>query len=241
MKLKFILVLLIVLGFAVGCSFPKIHITTNSPSLIKAIEKQRLSKTNSRSSIKAKDKQYISKTNSRPYIKTREEQRFLKTNIHPLIKVKKKQRISKTNIKNKGKWIIPSHSICKRKGGINDKGGRIYNNGCMVFRFSDAKAICAASGGSLPSIDMLKKEVTDCGGYVADILNRKAGNFFANLSKNRNNLNYYSCYRQKGFISSSPYWSKSKIDSKNVVGIDFSMGSVNIIDAFSKATVLCVR
>ena len=217
MKLKFTLVLLLVLGFIVGCSFPKIHVTSNIPSWIKARKKQRYSKTNRHSYIKAKDRRHYAKTNSRPPIK-----------------VRKKQHIPKTNINNKGKWIIPSPSVCKRNGGIND-------NGCTTLSFSDAKAICSASGGSLPSIDMLKKEVTDCGGDVVDILSRKSGNFFAKWSKNKDNSNYHYCYNQKGFTSSTPYWAKSRIDSKNVLGMDFYMGNVKIIDAFSKATVLCVR
>ena len=218
MKLRFILVLLIVLAVVVGCSFPKVHITTNIPSF-----------------IKARKKQHLSKINSRPYIKARDKQRYSKINSHPPIKVRKKQHISKTNIRNKGKWIIPSPSICKKYKGMKD-------NGCKAFRLSDAKAICSASGGSLPSIDMLKKEVTDCGGYVVDILSRKSGNFFAKWDNNKNNHNYQYCYSQKGFNSGSSYWSKSTMDSgKNVLGMDFFMGNIHFVTALSRATVLCVR
>ena len=60
--------------------------------------------------------------------------------------------------KKESKWITPSDSVCK------SNGGEIKDNGCEA-NWENANKICSASGGSLPSIDLLSFiAVVDCGG-----------------------------------------------------------------------------
>jgi len=90
---------------------------------------------------------------------------------------------------NEIEWITPSKSIC-----INN-GGKFNTHGCYA-NWNIAQDICMASGGVLPTIDMLKSEAKACG---ADI---------ENSDKNRNNTSYQSCYKKKGF-SPMFYWSST--------------------------------
>ena len=65
------------------------------------------------------------------------------------------------------KWINPTQKVCQ----AND--GKMDDDICEA-NWSDAKDICRASGGRLPTIDELKKVVTDCGGTIDDYDNNKA-------------------------------------------------------------------
>ena len=102
------------------------------------------------------------------------------------------------------KWITPSNSTCK------NNGGKVNSNGCKAT-WSNAKNICSASGGSLPSIDTLRKVVTDCGGTIDDYDN------------NRANSSYQACYKRKGF--SFWYWSKTSKNSSQAWLVLFGSGA----------------
>ncbi|CAA6804537.1 MAG: Unknown protein [uncultured Sulfurovum sp.] len=71
----------------------------------------------------------------------------------------------------------------------------IDSDGCQAD-WRDAQKICRANGGRLPTIDELKKVVTECGGTMEDFKN------------NRLNSAYQSCYKNKGFASNY-YWSST--------------------------------
>jgi len=87
------------------------------------------------------------------------------------------------------KWLTPTSTTC------TSNGGKIESNGVCEAPWEEAKAICSASGGSLPSIEELKDVVTGCGGTIDDYDNNKA------------NTSYQSCYKSQGFSSSFYYWS----------------------------------
>ncbi|CAA6806746.1 MAG: Unknown protein [uncultured Sulfurovum sp.] len=85
------------------------------------------------------------------------------------------------------KWITPSKSVCV------GNGGKIVDGSCEA-KWSDAKKTCNVSGGKLATKSEFIKVIIDCGGKI-----------------NTNNLSnsfYYSCFKNKGFISNH-YWSSS--------------------------------
>lgn len=102
------------------------------------------------------------------------------------------------------KWLKPTNSVCEANG------GKLYKGVCQA-NWKNAKKICSASGGSLPTIDDLRKVVTDCGGVIDDYTN------------NINNSNYQTCYKQKGFTSSW-YWSSTEEDSSYAWRVLFDGG-----------------
>jgi hypothetical protein len=116
----------------------------------------------------------------------------------------KKVESKEVKITSTSKWITPSNSMCK------NNGGKVNSGGCNAT-WSNAKNICSASGGSLPSIDALRRVVTDCGGTIDDYSNNLA------------NSSYQSCYKQKGF-SSYWYWSKTSKDSSSAWLVHFKDG-----------------
>jgi len=119
------------------------------------------------------------------------------------------------------KWITPTNKVCKANG------GKITNEVCGAT-WKNSKKICSASGASLPSIDDLRKVVTDCGGVIDDYIN------------NINNSNYQTCYKQKGFTSSW-YWSSTEINSSLAWGVDFRNGNDDCCSKTVKIYALCVR
>ena len=124
-----------------------------------------------------------------------------------------------TQTTNNSKWITPSESTCK------SNGGKVDDDGCKA-NWSDAKDICSASGGSLPTIDELKKVFTDCGGEVTDNANKT----------------YQSCYKQKGF-NSNHYWSSSSVmgNGYNAWFVNFRGGYVYRYNKAISYYVRCVR
>ena len=122
-----------------------------------------------------------------------------------------------------GKWITPSDSVCK------SNGGKVFNDGCWST-WLDAKKICSASGGRLPTIAELKKVVTDCGGTIDDWDNNKA------------NSSYQSCYKEKGFTSYY-YWSSTTHASYtlNAWYVNFYNGYTSYSDKSGNNLVRCVR
>ncbi len=85
------------------------------------------------------------------------------------------------------KWITPTDITCKANG------GRIIPDGVCSANFQDAKAICSASDGRLPTINELEKVIKYCGGDIG-----KAGANYAND-------NYQACCRRKGFTPDAMY------------------------------------
>ena len=125
------------------------------------------------------------------------------------------------------KWISQSatNNVCK------SNGGEIKNEICEA-EWSDAKKICSASGGRLPSVDELKRVVRDCGGEIANDIG-------AIWDKNAYNSSYQSCYKNKRF-SSTYYWSTTSnvSDTNNAWYVHFYNGDSN---NYAKSNINAVR
>ena len=123
------------------------------------------------------------------------------------------------------KWITPSDSVCKANGGKMDAYGICQSN------WENAKKICSANGGQLPSIDDLKQVVVDCGGE------------WDNWSKNNKNTYYQPCYKQKGFNDFSLYWSStsSSYYNESAYIVYFYGGTLNNGVKGNNYYVRCVR
>ncbi len=91
-------------------------------------------------------------------------------------------------VEAKSKWISPTESQCK--------GGEMDERVCST-NWKNAKKICSALGGRLPSRDELMAEVIKCGGE------------WKNWEKNKKNTSYQACCKNNGFFSSSFYWSST--------------------------------
>ena len=127
------------------------------------------------------------------------------------------------------KWITPRDSICKNNGGKIDK------NGCKAI-WNNANKICKLSGGVLPSKEKLDKVVTDCGGILnSNWLGKDA-------DKNKENENYQSCYKAKGFTSNS-YWSATTYAScpSNAGYVTFGYGDDSWHNKINRNYIRCVR
>lgn len=127
------------------------------------------------------------------------------------------------------KWITPTNSVCKANG------GKIVKGVCRA-NWKNAKKVCSASGGQLPSRADLHKVIIDCGG-IADANSDEE-------SKNLENSSYQICYKQKGFFDNwYYYWSREiyEKDSSNALRVYFGNGDaywdVKKIDSY----VRCVR
>jgi hypothetical protein len=92
-----------------------------------------------------------------------------------------------------------------------------------------AKELCSANGGRLPTIEELRKVVTDCGGVIDDY-------------ENNENSNYQACYKAKGFTSNY-YWSSTThaSDSSNAWLVYFYDGYDLRYDKTNEDYVRCVR
>ena len=167
MKLKSLLVLLVVLGFAVGCSTAQLE----------------------------KEETYV----------------------------KNEKQVNKVNIQ----WVTPSEKDCVTNGGKMD---RVQ---CEA-KWLEAKKICHVLNGRLPTIDELKKIVTNCGGELS------AKPYSAIASKNRKNYFYQSCYKNKGFASYYS-WSSTVGNSSMAWGNDFKSGTQDYNDKNRNYYVRCVR
>jgi len=111
-----------------------------------------------------------------------------------------------------GKWLKPSQSICENNGGT-------YSSEC-ISNWENAKEICRVSGGLLPTIEMLKQVIRDCGGAIGQ------GN--ANI----NNKAYQDCYIEKGFLSGTHNYARSSTtrsgyNEQSLMGL-FKYGMVSV-------------
>jgi len=122
--------------------------------------------------------------------------------------------------KSQSKWITPSKSVCVANGGKISKG-------ICEASWSNAKEVCHASSGRLPSSKELEKVVTDCG---------------VNIDDSKNNIkdsSYQSCYQGEGF---SPYYYWSSItDNSNALMINFYTSIGAFTTKKSRHYVRCIR
>jgi len=129
------------------------------------------------------------------------------------------------------KWITPTNSICKANG------GKIYKGICKT-NWKNAKKICSASGGRLPTRSEFKKVVVDCGGSFITY-GDKDWNSLAN--KNIANKSYQSCYKQRGFSDNNWYWTSEEKDSSSSWVVFFGNGDDGWVKHSNTYYVLCVR
>ncbi|CAA6823813.1 MAG: Unknown protein [uncultured Sulfurovum sp.] len=117
-------------------------------------------------------------------------------------------------VSSSSKWISPTKSSCESNGGTMDK------QGICTATWKEANTICRASGGALPSKEVLDQVVSDCGGILIK------GFSSEEAQKNSKNRNYQSCYQEKGFNDSGSYWSSTSdsVDNGNAWIVYFYYG-----------------
>lgn len=147
--------------------------------------------------------------------------------------IPKKRIIASTS-----KWITPTKSICESNGGEIDK------HGICEARWDEAKKICSASGGTLPSLEVLGQVVSDCGGVFHE-WKLFDDRIYELNEKNRQNSAYQACYKQKGFVSSDAYWSSTTAtyanDSSYAWLVSFNSGDQHHGNKSNDYSVRCVR
>ena len=142
----------------------------------------------------------------------------------------KPQVVQSVPQQSSSKWITPKDSVCKANG------GKIGKDGICKSNWEDAKKICRASGGLLPTKEVLSQVVTDCGGIPH---NNILGD---DSQKNSNNSSYKSCYEREGFTSNY-YWSSTSAasDSSCAWLVFFYSGYVYWRSKSYEFSVRCVR
>jgi len=130
---------------------------------------------------------------------------------------------AESTVKLETKWITPEAKVCKKNG------GKSRGSFCKAD-WDNAKRICSAAGGMLPSLNELESVITSCGGKID-----------AN-DNNRNDRSYQSCYTQKGFSPRS-YWSSTILENytSDVWGVKFNFGYKDNYVKTLKLYVRCVR
>ncbi len=126
----------------------------------------------------------------------------------------------------KSKWLTPSNSICKANG------GKIYKGVCQA-NWNNAKKICRASGGRLPSREDFHRVITSCGG-IADANSDE-------WDKNIANKSYQSCYKREGFSDNDWYWTREGKDSSFAWFVYFYVGFDSWYFKSLSYYALCVR
>ncbi len=117
---------------------------------------------------------------------------FSKAEIASICDISTKSK--STHTAPKSKWITPTNKVCRANG------GKLYKGVCYA-EWSNAKAICHASGGRLPTKRELIQVIDECGGNTADTDSA--------YDENKEDPNYQACYKRKGFSSSGDYWSST--------------------------------
>jgi len=135
---------------------------------------------------------------------------------------------SEQSSSSSSKWITPSNSTCR------NHGGKVDSDGCKA-NWVNAKNICSASGGSLPTIDELRKVVTDCGGEMEE-------DNSAEWERNEKNTSYQSCSEKKGFTFGG-YWSATTYvsDSSDAWNVGFDGGDDGWGSKTAEVYIRCVR
>ncbi len=141
-----------------------------------------------------------------------------------IVKEPKPPKKQKVTSSRNSKWLTPSRSVCK------SKGGEMFYGVCRA-NWSNAKKICDAMGGRLPSVEELRTEVTKCGGTIDDYNN------------NSKNSSYQYCYKNNGFSGSSGYWSSTTDASgtSTAWGVYFDNGRDYWYGKSNSTFVRCVR
>jgi len=135
--------------------------------------------------------------------------------------------ISTPKPKITSKWIRPTKSVCEANGGV------IYEYGECKANWENAKKICSASGGKLPTREDFYKVIKDCGG----IPNADNEEWY----KNENNSYYQNCYKQKGLSNKYYYWTSETYDSARSRYVNFESGFDLWDNLSNKNYTLCVR
>jgi hypothetical protein len=122
---------------------------------------------------------------------------------------------------------------------VIDSGSKWMKNTGEKVKWKKAKEICRAKGGRLPTIEELKKVVTDCGGTITTYGDK---NWDSLTDKNIANKSYQSCYKKRGFTYYY-YWSSTSNDysSDSAWIIYFYYGSQNHNDKTDNRYVRCIR
>jgi len=152
---------------------------------------------------------------------------FSKDEIASICDISSKSTTTKSV--KKDKWITPTNKVCRANG------GEILHGRC-VAEWSDAKAICRASRGRLPSKEELVQVIDACDGNLANTEDAWA--------ENRENPNFLSCCRGKGFFADgSSYWSSTaSLDRQSFAWfVDFYFGIVNDGYKDNKNYVRCIK
>jgi len=128
------------------------------------------------------------------------------------------------SVANAGNWITPSNSTCQAKGGK-------LNKGTCEANWQQAKNICRASGGRLPTVHELIAVITECGGNPTV------------YKENLEDSNYQSCYKQKGFNVSGHYWSSATYAGNRHLAwnVSFNNGDESFSRKRYSNDVRCVR
>ena len=158
---------------------------------------------------------------------------FSKTEINSICDIQAK---STAKPKPKSKWITPSNSTCRAKG------GRLYKGICEA-KWQQAKNICSASGGRLPTRDELIQIIVACGGVIANYEIDGNSRWNEKTKENQEDPNYQNCYKQKGFPSTNDYWSSLSYipDTKNACFVNFKMGGTSYSGKVSEFYVRCIK
>ena len=155
------------------------------------------------------------------------------------------QAIESVSQQPTSKWITPKDSVCKANGGEIDKYG------VCKAKWEEAKQICRASGGSLPTKEVLGQVVSDCGGILGNWWIKEnasleslfdSSGLTEDSAKNIKNSNYQSCYKSKGF-NSNDYWSSTTnvTNTNNAWYVSFHYGYQNNYTKDNSSYVRCVR
>ena len=133
-------------------------------------------------------------------------------------------------------FVSPAKSTCLSRGGVWES---IF--GSCNASLSNAKKICRASGGRIPTQHEFEKLIRSCGGTVH--LDGRG-----DLSVNRNSWSYKRCYRDHGLDRTrNNYWTstKDKWDHEFRRTADIASGDFSFRDSSSKSAatnaVACIR
>ena len=133
-----------------------------------------------------------------------------------------------------GKWVKPSQSVCENGGGNYNQYGL---NECRT-NWKNAQNICSATGGSLPTKEVLGAVVTNCGG---DFVDEPWNDWESRTNKNIENESYQACYKERGFTYY--YWSSTTVasDSSYAWIVFFDNGFDNWGSKTDSVSVRCIR
>ena len=126
------------------------------------------------------------------------------------------------------KWISPTKNICE------SNGGKLNKQGVCKANWENARKICRISGGVLPSEEILKRTIINCGGTPSDESGSKQ------TKNNKNNKNYQFCMKNKGFYLDMYWISLISANKRTAWHIDIEQGFVNAHPpTYNKVSIHC--